>query len=106
MPEAIDLTRPVAAGDLVRTVAAGDLVRSVAADHPDQRHAEPATMAPLFLRVEPGALRPIVVETGAGDEIARFKYPGDAAIFVSHTGKTATLPAEIVRQYELQRPGL
>lgn len=77
-----------------------------AADHADRRLAEPATLAPLFLRVHPGHALPLVVETKHGHQIARFALPGDLAMFIGPDGKRSTLPAEILRQYEEQKAGL
>lgn len=73
-------------------------VRLVAADHPDRRLAAPATMAPLMLRLDPAHELPIVVETDRGFLVARFRLPGDAAIFASVDRKT--LPIEIIKALE------
>lgn len=89
MTDAASLTR-----EHTRTIAAdagiGELNERVV--------AAPVTMAPMFLRYDPTHELPHVVEDERGRTLARFKHPGDLAIFVSRDHQT--LPRRYVALIE------
>lgn len=77
---------------------------TVAADATPRRPAEPATMVPLFLRLDPTHELPIVVEDASGRPRARFAVAGDAAIFVSPDRQS--LPVAFLIRLLDAKPGL
>lgn len=83
-------------------MVAVDLERMIAADHPERALTKAATMAPLFLNLEPlaDADLPIAVRTATGELVARFKCDGDASIFLApfQAKDRRTLPAPFVRR--------
>jgi hypothetical protein len=74
--------------------------RVVAADDPDRRLAQPATLAQPFLRFDPTHELPHVVETASGETIARFRLPGDVALFIGAADRQ-TLPKSYLEQVAL-----
>ena len=82
------------------TLSARELRRVVAADDPDRRLAQPATLAQPFLRFDPTHELPHVVETATGETIARFRLPGDVALYLGREKDDRRfLPAAYVLQY-------